>query len=277
MNELTIIKCGGGAYVDSREVAEAIGKPHRHLLRDIRRYSGVIEKIGAPNFGLTNFFHEAFYLSAQNKEMPCFLITKMGCEMIANKLTGEKGIQFTAAYIAKFNEMEAAERDAEIKANATPRLSEFNSAVKNVLGGMAYCQTAPGRVLNFLRGVYEPLGIEVQTDGDEYGYYTATQIAGLIGVYSDTGRPHGHAVSAIISKLENPASHAMVIPYGLVGVTIRYDSQIVDEVQKWITDHGFPSEVPYLNFFYHINYDCKVAFYSDKSHLDDNICLDYKD
>ena len=38
MNELKIIKQNGGAYIDSREVAEAIGKNHKDLLRDIRKY-----------------------------------------------------------------------------------------------------------------------------------------------------------------------------------------------------------------------------------------------
>ena len=42
--------------------------------------------------------------------MPCYLISKMGCEVIGNKLTGEKGILFTVAYVTKFNAMEAAER-----------------------------------------------------------------------------------------------------------------------------------------------------------------------
>ena len=30
----------------------------------------------------------------------------MGCEMLANKLTGEKGILFTAKYVKRFNDME---------------------------------------------------------------------------------------------------------------------------------------------------------------------------
>jgi len=47
----------------------------------------------------------------------------MGCEMIAHKLIGEKGVLFTAAYVAKFNEMEIAEREAEIKSHARPRLA----------------------------------------------------------------------------------------------------------------------------------------------------------
>jgi phage regulator Rha-like protein len=34
MDNLTIIECNGGHYIDSREVAEIIDKRHDHLLRD---------------------------------------------------------------------------------------------------------------------------------------------------------------------------------------------------------------------------------------------------
>ena len=257
MNELTIIKRGNAAYIDSREVAEAVGKDHRHLLRDIRGYCEIIKKIGAPNFGLSDFFVESSYQSLQNKEKPCFLLSKMGCEMVANKLIGEKGVMFTAAYVAKFNEMETAEREAAIKAHARPRLGEFNSAVRNVLSGMACASTKPSRVMSFLNGVYEPLGIEVIPfhETDYYGYYTVTEIAEAIGIYSESGRPHGHAISAIISKLdEDTAHHAVVIPYGLVGVTMRYNMNIAYSIMKWLLENKLPDEVPYQGFEYHIYY-----------------------
>ena len=270
MNELSIIKQNGGAYIDSREVAEAIGKQHKHLLRDIRGYYGILGKIGQPNFGPSDFFIESNFINAQNKEMPCFLLSKMGCEMVANKLTGEKGVLFTAAYVTKFNEMEAAERAAEINSYKRPRLGEFNSAVRNVLNGMSYCCTMPKRVMDFLCGVYEPLGIEVLPyhEDDYFGYYTVTEIARMFGIYSETGRPHGHAVSAIISKLDNAAQHAIIVPYGLVGVVTRYDWHIVEAVSEWITSNDKPRTVPYLDFFYHIYYDRQLSLFDDDDVID---------
>lgn len=38
--------------------------------------------------------------------MPCYQITRKGCEMVANKMTGQKGIVFTAMYVNAFHEME---------------------------------------------------------------------------------------------------------------------------------------------------------------------------
>lgn len=89
--------------LDSREVAQMIGKEHHKLLRDIRRYIG---QLGESKIGFTDFFREYTYKTDQNKEMPCYRITKKGCEFIAHKLTGTKGTEFTARYINRFHEME---------------------------------------------------------------------------------------------------------------------------------------------------------------------------
>ena len=277
MNELTIIKRNGGAYIDSRDVAVFIGKDHRNLLRDIRGYCEILEKSNELKVELINFFVESSYVDSRGREKTCYLLTKQGCELCANKLAGTKGVLFTAAYVAKFNMLEAAERERETANRNTPRLSEFNSAVKNVLDGMSQCYTAPGSVMKFLRGVYEPLGIEVLPfhETDYSGYYTVTEIAAKVGVYSDTGRPHGHAVSAIISKLDGHARHAMVIPYGLVGVTYRYDSFIVEAVRNWLTENKFPSTVHYLDFDYHIYYHCYS--YRQLSLFDDDYIFDFND
>lgn len=90
-------------YIDSREVAEMVGKPHNDLLKDIRRYS---EQLGQGNISQSDFFIESTYRNSQNKEQPCYLVTKKGCEFIAHKMTGVKGTEFTARYINRFHEME---------------------------------------------------------------------------------------------------------------------------------------------------------------------------
>lgn len=90
-------------FITSVEAAEMVGKDHSDLLKDIRRYS---EQLGEGKISPTDFFTESTYQSGQNKELPCYLVTKKGCEFIANKLTGVKGAVFTAKYINRFNEMQ---------------------------------------------------------------------------------------------------------------------------------------------------------------------------
>ena len=92
-------------YLSSREVAEMVGKDHNKLMRDIRVY---IEQLGESKIGHTDFFKESTYRTSQNKEQPCYLVTKKGCEFIAHKLTGVKGAEFTAKYIDRFHQMEEA-------------------------------------------------------------------------------------------------------------------------------------------------------------------------
>lgn len=103
MSNLTIINQNGKLLAESRQVAEMVDKEHSHLMRDIRGY---MEVLGQSNFGLSNFFIESTYLSEQNKTLPCYLLTRKGCDMVANKMTGEKGVLFTATYVTRFEEME---------------------------------------------------------------------------------------------------------------------------------------------------------------------------
>ncbi|WP_127532775.1 Rha family transcriptional regulator [Paenibacillus kobensis] len=101
---MNIVNVNGKFLVDSREVAEMIGKRHDHLVRDIDTYKSVIDQ--TPNLGADKFFIENSYSSGTGRKYKCYLLTKQGCDMVANKMTGEKGILFTATYVAKFAEME---------------------------------------------------------------------------------------------------------------------------------------------------------------------------
>lgn len=90
-------------YIESREVAEMVGKRHTDLMRDIRRYS---EQLAESKIALSDFFAESTYKDSTGRALPCYLVTKKGCEFIAHKLTGVKGTEFTAKYINRFHEME---------------------------------------------------------------------------------------------------------------------------------------------------------------------------
>lgn len=103
MNVLTLVNFNGIEAVDSRQVAEATGKQHNDLMKDIRRYS---EFLTEGKISLSDFFIESTYQDSTGRTLPCYLITRKGCEMIANKMTGKKGTVFTAMYINAFHAME---------------------------------------------------------------------------------------------------------------------------------------------------------------------------
>jgi Rha family phage regulatory protein len=105
MNNLELFVQDGKVLADSRKVAEMISKRHDHLVRDIDGYVDAISE--NPKLGSQNFFIESTYKAdGNNKTYKRYSLTKQGCEMVANKLTGKKGILFTATYVQQFNNME---------------------------------------------------------------------------------------------------------------------------------------------------------------------------
>lgn len=90
--------------LDSREVAKMVDRRHGNLVRDIETY---IEYLENSKMSYQDFFIESTYKAeGNNRTYKCYQITRKGCEMIANKLTGQKGVAFTAAYVNRFHEME---------------------------------------------------------------------------------------------------------------------------------------------------------------------------
>lgn len=92
------------SYFDSRQVAKMIDKRHDNLIRDIENYISILSQTS--KLRADNFFKKSSYKAGTGKVYSCYLISKMGCEFIANKMTGDKGILFTAMYVKQFNEME---------------------------------------------------------------------------------------------------------------------------------------------------------------------------
>ena len=94
--------------IDSREVAEMLGKEHSYVLEMIQGREGklgIIPVLENANLAVSNYFIPSTY-KAGTREYKCYLVTKMGCELLGNKQQGEKGILFTAKYVERFNQME---------------------------------------------------------------------------------------------------------------------------------------------------------------------------
>lgn len=131
MCNLSITTMPNGAYVaDSRDIAVSVEKQHKELLRDIRTYCKYLNE---SKIALVDFFIESSYQDSKGEERPCFLITKKGCDMIANKMTGQKGVVFTALYVNAFYAMENHIKSIDVlnpdKAKAL-EIKEMNARVR---------------------------------------------------------------------------------------------------------------------------------------------------
>lgn len=144
--------------LDSKEIAEMLEIEHWQLLRKLngrtgsngKHIKGYVEILGDNQVVVTDFFRESTYKTEQNKEMPCYQVTRKGCEFLANKFTGEKGVIFTARYINRFHEMQ----DILSKKQVEPELPWF-------------IQKFRGKHIMLFRDFKSLTGVEI------YGNYTA--------------------------------------------------------------------------------------------------------
>ena len=113
----------------SNEVAEMIGTTNGELMKSIRTYIGYLAEGKIPS---GDFFIESTYKDSNNQERPNYLLTKQGCEMVSNKLTGPKGVQFTAKYVNRFNQMEEHIKQQLDTSNLSPELQFMNSVVQSL-------------------------------------------------------------------------------------------------------------------------------------------------
>ena len=94
--------------IPSYEVAKMMGKEHWEVLRMLegsKDRKGIIQTLNDHQMGVVEYFVPSTYVDDKGETRKCYECTKMGCDMLANKMTGEKGILFTAKYVKRFNEM----------------------------------------------------------------------------------------------------------------------------------------------------------------------------
>lgn len=122
--------------IPSYEVAEMMQKDHKEIMWmiDGNEKRGIIGikptlEISA-ELHLSDYFISSTYKDSMNREKPCYECTKLGCDMLANKMTGEKGILFTAKYVKRFEQMEQ-----YIKEQQVPQLTEKQMLQLKILNG----------------------------------------------------------------------------------------------------------------------------------------------
>ncbi len=96
--------------ITTLEVAEMMEVPHSDLLRRLKGRKdrkGYIQIMNEGHLAVVDYFKESAYVDGKGEERPCYEVTRLGCDFLANKSTGEKGVLFTARYVKKFYEMES--------------------------------------------------------------------------------------------------------------------------------------------------------------------------
>ena len=82
--------------IPTYEIAEMMERKHGRVLEMIEGKAnliGIKDVLREHNFVFSDYFIEGTYkVEGNNKSYKYYECTKMGCELLANKLTGEKGI-----------------------------------------------------------------------------------------------------------------------------------------------------------------------------------------
>lgn len=89
--------------ITSLEVAEMVGREHKNVMRDIEKIKDELSQL---KIEPSTYFHESTYINSRNKEYPMYSLTKKGCEVYGNRMTGIDGTAFTIKFVERFNEME---------------------------------------------------------------------------------------------------------------------------------------------------------------------------
>ena len=104
--------------ISSREVAEMMGmSEHKNMLRKI---DSINEILLSSNVSSIPYWTESTYKDSIGRTLREYQVTKKGCELIAHKTDGEKGVIFTVKYMERFDEMEQALKEQTIDVSMLP-------------------------------------------------------------------------------------------------------------------------------------------------------------
>ena len=152
--------------ITTLEVAEMMETEHWKLLRKLdgdKKSAGIIKILTDNNFVVSDYFIPSSYKDSSGKENKCYQVTKLGCDFLANKSTGEKGVIFTARYVKRFYEMERRETEKiyETKATSLGEVASFN---KEMDKRMEKQGSAPWKICEAFKMVSEQFGIRLPED-----------------------------------------------------------------------------------------------------------------
>lgn len=152
------------ATITTLEVAEMMEIPHSDLLKKLegrKDRKGYIQIMTEGQMSVSNYFIPSTYRDGSGKENKCYAVTRLGCDFLANKSTGEKGVLFTARYVQRFYEME--NQIKKIPVENIP-VGEVASLIKVMDRIMVRQGSAPCEIAIAFEKICHQFGIELPTN-----------------------------------------------------------------------------------------------------------------
>lgn len=141
------------------------------------------------------------------------------------------------------------------------RLGEVNSAARIIRQTLKEAGMAPQFVAVAMKSLYAPVGVEIPLEGVTLNkqLFDATAIAMQLGVLSRSGKPHAHAISAIIAQVDVLPEEKELAPFqsavsGHAGTNVQYTKSVVAKVRLWLERHEYPDCFEYRGKKYTLRY-----------------------
>lgn len=251
--------------ITTLEIAEMMEVEHWEVLRKLdgredkgKHIKGYVEILNDNHLDVVDYFVKSTYMDSKGEKRPCYLVTKLGCDFLANKFSGEKGVLFTARYVKRFHDMEEREKMV-CEESRKSTLSETTEAAKLIRDVYEVAGVDPRYIAVSVNAIYKeaglnlPLPIEMKEDK----LYDQTEIAKELGIMSTSGKPHSQAVGTIISMLDIAENDKISTPYvnhGHSGVVMQYTGRVLAMVREWLKENGYPRSITGNNKSFKVSY-----------------------
>ena len=163
--------------ITTLEVAEMMEVPHSDLLKKLggrKDRKGYIQIMTEGQMSVSDYFIPSTYHDASGKENKCYEVTKLGCDFLANKSTGEKGILFTARYVKRFYEMENSIIDYHIDAATLKGIASTGNLVRSAMRDQG---AKPYKVAIVLDSLFKQSGLSLPSDFIVIPEYEHTELS----------------------------------------------------------------------------------------------------
>ena len=128
------------------------------------------------------------------------------------------------------------------------KLPSVNMMVKNIKEALHDAGVDSKYIAAEVVRIYSDSGypVNVPLIPDTPKLWDCTSIAKELGIFSESGRPHDKAVSAIIQKLDLFTNETVKTAYsrnGHDGVTVQYKDSVLHKVEVWLQENGYPTVI----------------------------------
>lgn len=231
----------GEKVVYGSELHEVLGVKSRYREWIDRRFSD-IDAVETRIFKPPKFRHP----SGQNKKD--HIIKLDTAKEMAMLERNAKGKQVRRYFIQVEKKFKAGKTSKKVQSAKKERLPSVNMMVKNIKEALHDAGVDSKYIAAEVVRIYSDSGypVNVQVISDTPKLWDCTGIAKELGIFSEAGRPHDKAVSAIIQKLDLFTDEIVRTAYsrnGHDGVTMQYKESVFQKVKEWLQENGYPTVI----------------------------------